>query len=195
MRRPPEVPFSAQAGRSLGLMRSADSDRRQGRITIATDKPIQREPLFMRSPAALSISSGAGTFTTPGLFFNRADKKEQESEVACRLKEEQPDEHWLYCRTCGTAIVHKSERIVMLGAHHHTFTNPSGRTFNIGCFGSVVGCTHVGIESDEYTWFPGYAWILALCSGCGNHLGWRFRGDGKQFHGLILDRLISKKPL
>ena len=129
-----------------------------------------------------------------GCFFNPADEKGQESAVARGLKAQQPEDRWLYCRTCGAAIVHKSERILMLGAHRHTLTNPSGLTFNIACFRSVAGCTHVGIESDEYTWFPGYAWIFALCSGCGNHLGWRFRGGGKQFHGLILDQLISKNP-
>ena len=127
-----------------------------------------------------------------GCFFNPADEKAQESAVTRRLKEQQPD-RWLYCRTCGAVIVHKSERIVMLGAHNHTFTNPSGMAFNIGCFASVIGCIQFGEETKEYTWFPGYAWILALCSGCGSHLGWRFRGGGTQFHGLILDQLISKK--
>jgi len=127
-----------------------------------------------------------------GCFFDPADEEAQESAVNRRLKEQQLEDRWLYCRICGTVIVHKSERILMLGAHNHTFTNPSGMTFNIGCFGSVVGCTHLGDETEQYTWFPGYAWLLALCSGCGIHLGWRFRGGETQFHGLILDRLISK---
>ena len=24
------------------------------------------------------------------------------------------------------------------------------------------------------SWFPGYAWTIAVCSNCGNHLGWCF---------------------
>jgi hypothetical protein len=26
----------------------------------------------------------------------------------------------------------------------------------------------------EDSWFPGYAWSVAICSSCGNHFGWLF---------------------
>ena len=28
-------------------------------------------------------------------------------------------------------------------------------------------------QSTEHSWFPGYAWTIALCTRCGAHLGWR----------------------
>lgn len=42
-----------------------------------------------------------------------------------------------------------------------------------------------------YTWFPGYAWRLALCAKCGLHLGWHYRSSGDDFFGLILNRLTA----
>jgi hypothetical protein len=31
-----------------------------------------------------------------------------------------------------------------------------------------------GAASAEYSWFPGYAWTIALCAACAVHLGWRY---------------------
>ncbi|XP_031843037.1 E3 ubiquitin ligase component cereblon [Nomia melanderi] len=28
--------------------------------------------------------------------------------------------------------------------------------------------------STEYTWFPGYAWTIAMCKNCNSHMGWKF---------------------
>lgn len=30
-----------------------------------------------------------------------------------------------------------------------------------------------GGASTEFTWFPGYAWTIALCAACKAHVGWR----------------------
>lgn len=31
-----------------------------------------------------------------------------------------------------------------------------------------------GQPTDEFTWFPGYLWMLCYCSGCDKHLGWKY---------------------
>jgi hypothetical protein len=109
------------------------------------------------------------------------------------LEAESPmDDRYIVCRECGHAITRPSERILVQGSHHHTFANPHGIVFDIGCFKTTIGCGHAGSASDEFTWFPGYSWRVCFCAACLNHLGWLFLArSGDTFHGLILDRLIQ----
>ena len=41
------------------------------------------------------------------------------------------------CRQCLQEITRSSEKIAVDGAHRHTFANPLGLVFEIGCFASV----------------------------------------------------------
>lgn len=96
-----------------------------------------------------------------------------------------------HCAVCGHPVTGAAERIVVAGGHVHTCTNPHGLSFRIGCFRAAAGCSAHGTETSEWTWFVGYAWRVAVCRGCGAHLGWSFRArDGHGFHGLILVRLV-----
>ncbi|XP_076242249.1 E3 ubiquitin ligase component cereblon [Calliopsis andreniformis] len=50
--------------------------------------------------------------------------------------------------------------------------------------------------STEYTWFPGYAWVIAACKNCHAHMGWEFRAvqrnlKPKVFWGLARKSLKS----
>jgi hypothetical protein len=76
----------------------------------------------------------------------------------------------------------------MNGAHEHTFMNPAGVRYTVGCYASAPGCIAEGERSAVWTWFPGYAWQIELCRSCGTHLGWSFHG-ASVFYGLIVDRL------
>ena len=131
-------------------------------------------------------------------FFLRipADKPGVEDDIAILEKEAEErspeEEEYILCRQCHQAITKPADRIVMQGVHRHTFANPHGIVFEIGCFRSVTGCGYAGAASDDFSWFAGYSWRVCFCALCLTHLGWMFSRMGSDiFHGLILDRLIE----
>lgn len=90
------------------------------------------------------------------------------------------------CRSCGHAITRPGAATEVLGAHEHTFRNPAGYSFHVLCFDEAPGCLTLGPATLAATWFPGYAWALAVCGGCHEHLGWSYGA----FFGLIATRLL-----
>ena len=114
--------------------------------------------------------------------------------VEDETKEKEPyTGKYILCRQCQLVITSPEERIEMHGAHQHTFANPHGIVFEIGCFRTVQGCGHAGPPSTEFAWFPGFSWRIAVCIKCLGHLGWLFASpDYDSFHGLILDHLITQ---
>lgn len=117
-----------------------------------------------------------------------------ESFVEDETEEDELDpETFVRCRQCLNIITHPAERITVQGSHQHTFANPHGIVFEIGCFRTVKGCGYVGPSSDEFSWFPGFGWRIAVCVRCLMHLGWLFDSpDADSFHGLILDRILTR---
>ncbi len=104
------------------------------------------------------------------------------------------------CRACGEPITRRAWAIRVRDGHEHTVFNPAGLVFHIGCFAEAPGAWAFGPRSTVFTWFPGYAWTVTACAGCGRHLGWLYlRESGAAgsatgppaFHGLILDRLAE----
>ncbi len=102
---------------------------------------------------------------------------------------EEEDLHIL-CSVCGHIITRPSEAITIRGARHHVFANPYGLVFETACFKRAKGCVVTGRPSDEFTWFPGHQWQIALCGSCLNHLGWWFSSGRNAFFCLIIDQLI-----
>src|SRR5262249_32199615 len=99
------------------------------------------------------------------------------------------EERAIVCAACGHSVTREKARLAVTGSHIHTFKNPSAIDYTIGCFREAHGAQSVGERSTVWTWFPGYAWQVALCARCGVHLGWSFHADGGTFWGLILERL------
>jgi hypothetical protein len=95
----------------------------------------------------------------------------------------------LLCRACGHPITTEADRTTVEGAHEHVKRNPAGFVFRIGCFRAAPGAVGWGDAFAEHTWFGGYTWQIALCAGCGVHLGWAFGGKASAFHGLVTERL------
>ena len=96
----------------------------------------------------------------------------------------------LLCRICRLVITDESQRLAVAGEHIHTRSNPHGVTFCFGCFGEAPGCDGIGAATAEHSWFAGCRWRIAVCRGCGEHLGWLFTGEHR-FFGLILGRLVA----
>lgn len=97
----------------------------------------------------------------------------------------------LACAACRRAITNTAARIEVSGAHSHTFDNPDGDRFLIGCFSEAVGLLRMGPSSLEWTWFAGYSWQMEVCGGCRQFIGWLYRAGESRFHGLILAALVE----
>lgn len=101
-------------------------------------------------------------------------------------------EEKILCRECGQVITSPSESIDIEGSHQHTFANPAGRFFRIGCFSAARGCLYAGAPTEQWSWFRGFSWRVAVCSSCFTHLGWHYLSSGHEsFHGLILSCLAQ----
>ncbi len=107
------------------------------------------------------------------------DKTDLEAEKAIR------------CGACRHEITTADRIISVNGGHIHTFANPGGFVFDIGCFSDAPGCMNRGDFTSEFTWFAGYSWRFSLCSSCYAHLGWQYQGKEHGFYGLILANLIQ----
>jgi hypothetical protein len=97
----------------------------------------------------------------------------------------------LACSRCLREVTTSADRIEVGGQHAHTFANPHGFAYRIGCFAQARGCWTASEPTTYWTWFPPYAWQIEHCASCSEHLGWLFRSDADRFHGLILDRLVE----
>lgn len=106
---------------------------------------------------------------------------------------EQDEEAWYVCRNCHQKITRPSDQIGIQGQHRHTFANPSGVVFEIGCFATAEGFSFMGPASAEFTWFSGFSWRITICAACLNHIGWFFSsGSGDSFFGFIADQIILR---
>jgi hypothetical protein len=97
----------------------------------------------------------------------------------------------ILCARCGHTITNSDQRIRVQGLHKHAQVNPHGYIWHFGCFAHATGCAPDGKPSTEFAWFAGCSWQIEICRGCSLHLGWRFRGGDRDFHGLILDRIVE----
>lgn len=96
----------------------------------------------------------------------------------------------LVCARCQHEVTRHDARIVRGGSHQHTRINPDGDVYEIGCFAEAA-VRSIGEPTDYFTWFPGFAWRVAVCGSCGEHLGWRYDGESGSFFGLILEQLTG----
>lgn len=122
------------------------------------------------------------------IFEAETARPDRDEDVALEEKREKQ----LACAHCLAPITYEEARVSVNGTHEHSFFNPHGIVFRIGCFSEAEGCKPISGPSSEFTWFQGYDWRIVACYHCENHLGWDFSKSGLTiFYGLILDRLVS----
>lgn len=141
----------------------------------------------MQAGAAWGIC-GYGLLRRQGQEGQSRGAPQERSDVDTGLREGRR----LLCSLCFFPITTSGCRIEIQGSHIHTFANPHGYVYRIGCFLTAPGCLADHRETEEFTWFPGYAWSVEVCGRCLNHMGWKFRGAAGSFHGLVLDRLVEE---
>ncbi len=96
------------------------------------------------------------------------------------------------CRVCENEVTDSEHSTVVDGRHEHSFVNPAGIPYRIGCFVDVWGCIVHGIPTREFTWFAGFTWCFCSCARCFTQLGWYYQSGRGKFFGLILDNLTRK---
>lgn len=97
------------------------------------------------------------------------------------------------CRACGNRVAPVAAGAELDGSHIHQRINPSGIEFEFGIFSQAPGCEVVGAAVEHDSWFPGFAWEIAICCHCAEHLGWRFSNAGNAtVFALIITKLIQR---
>ncbi|XP_029034768.1 protein cereblon [Osmia bicornis bicornis] len=109
------------------------------------------------------------------------------------------DDKIFVCCDCDSFIGRQSKMFPMSKeGPQGTYCNPAGIIHETVTLYHAQGLTlSRNPPSIEYTWFPGYAWTVAMCENCGAHMGWKFtavRNDLKprSFWGLIRKSLKNK---
>ena len=149
--------------------------------------PVENKFLLMPVPDYCLESRDPMLFrgTVPGSNIDIEEHTHTEEE------EKTEKEKLIICRTCKNIITSPDESISIDGSHTHTFMNPAGILYHIGCFAHARGCALYGPSSSEYSWFTGYIWTVAICSVCSTHMGWKFTSGGSVFFGLIMDNIAD----
>ena len=130
-------------------------------------------------------SSGVYSFFRDNTGQSGVGSPVMQQEREEKIKEDEA----LFCKSCSNQITRRDQAIRINGSHAHTFFNPEGIVFELGCFRDAPGCLSMGEATSEFTWFAGSAWRFALCRICGIHLGWDYEMSESRFYGLILARL------
>jgi hypothetical protein len=100
-------------------------------------------------------------------------------------------EDFVLCRTCAAEVARQRDAISVRSQHCHVCVNPEGISFDIACYRTAAGCRALDEAQTFWSWFPGYAWRLAICRACATQLGWSFASERDAFFGLIRARLLQ----
>ncbi|WIA10213.1 hypothetical protein OEZ85_010415 [Tetradesmus obliquus] len=81
----------------------------------------------------------------------------------------------LRCSGCGALLATTADVLGMTSEGiSGTFVNSHGYVHEMVAFKHVHRVQLEGQPETAHSWFPGYAWTIAYCGTCGQHLGWRF---------------------
>jgi cereblon len=82
------------------------------------------------------------------------------------------------CRNCQT-VVGDSGDLFRVGVASNegvlgTYVNSAGYVHETLTLTKAQNLTVIEPPTAEFSWFPGYAWMIAYCSVCHEHMGWKF---------------------
>ncbi|XP_012587550.1 PREDICTED: protein cereblon [Condylura cristata] len=107
----------------------------------------------------------------------------------------------LCCKRCQeTEITTKNEIFSLsLCGPMAAYVNPHGYVHEALTVYKACNLTLAGRPSTQHSWFPGYAWTVAQCRICANHIGWKFTATKKdmspqKFWGLTRSALLPTIP-
>lgn len=102
------------------------------------------------------------------------------------------------CKRCKTKIAVYNDIFAMAkGNVNANYCNPAGYIHETLTVHKTLenSTTLVDRPSTEFSWFPGYAWQIAVCAKCSSHIGWKFLAftknlRPKSFFGLSCKSLV-----
>eukprot|EP00899_Mesostigma_viride_P010433 jgi/Mesvir1/19391/Mv10426-RA.1 len=81
----------------------------------------------------------------------------------------------LRCRTCRARVADAKDVFSLsMDGPVAAYVNTNGFVHEAVTVRHVSGLQLEGDPQTEHSWFPGYAWTIAYCGRCGEHMGWRF---------------------
>ncbi|KAH8962406.1 hypothetical protein BDL97_05G100700 [Sphagnum fallax] len=87
----------------------------------------------------------------------------------------------LRCKCCSAIIARRSDMLVMSSdGPISAYVNTHGYVHETLTLARARGLILAGQPQTANSWFPGYAWILAECAACAEHMGWRFIAVSKE---------------
>ncbi|CAK9227707.1 unnamed protein product [Sphagnum troendelagicum] len=87
----------------------------------------------------------------------------------------------LRCKCCSAIIARRSDMLVMSSdGPISAYVNTHGYVHETLTLARARGLILAGQPQTANSWFPGYAWILAECTACAEHMGWRFIAVAKE---------------
>jgi hypothetical protein len=142
-----------------------------------------------------NVSLDRGERKDERAFLLLKEGMEDEADVLLLSREETEEDgprNSLLCKACGNEITASEFGIHRHGRFEHTFENPAGYSYRLGCFSAAWNCLLHGAPTHAHTWFPGFRWRFCACGRCGLHLGWHYDSGAESFFGLILDNLVRQ---
>lgn len=117
-----------------------------------------------------------GVFSDFSRFFTKKKDGEKDDETK-KQKRERRESICLSCSSCSAPLSALASLVAMSdeGAGG-AYCNPAGLVHDVLTVGEVFpnAVALEGEPSAEFSWFPGFAWTVAVCVRCRQHLGWQF---------------------